>query len=142
MTTKERIFERYEKYEDDYKEISKVSSKFTARVTKVLIGNDSKEVQQLHCGFFTDVEALVADFVAEEPSEADADQVAAFMLREKSSDPRDVMALSLLAAEKFAISVIPFMSESGKAELLEQYNKRDRMIRKSTIGKAVTKALK
>jgi hypothetical protein len=34
------------------------------------------------------------------------------------------------------------MSESGKAELLEQYNKRDRMIRKSTIGKAVTKALK
>jgi hypothetical protein len=142
MDKKALIFERYEKYENDLSELNQEEQKLTSRFVKVLTGAASRDARKLHSEFFADIKRLTEEFAAERPCEADADEVACFMLREKSSDPRDTLALSLLAAEQYAAAVIPFMSPDGRASLREKYLKRDKTLLKSPAAAAVIRALK
>lgn len=104
---------------------------------------DRSKSDPCHVNYFNAVKDIIEKAVSDGLSQADADDITEFLLRENASQPSNNLASwMIMAVEQFSLQTIPFISDSLKDDLCHYYSKKYPRLQRIPFQQQIIKALK
>lgn len=104
---------------------------------------DSAKNAPCHMQYYNNMETAVRELAGEEPDSSTAEQLVRFLLTAEDAFPcSQLSSWTLLAVQRLALPLIPYLSQETKKELCVWFGKKVPRLQRMPVQQEIIKALK